>query len=185
MGQGAPGRLRVPVRMPRGRILELNLPLWIGWEHGEALKGVMVSVLMPNAISYGASLERMMGDPELARLLPGARIGYASGDTHTLIDIELPRLKGSGQASLALPISIKQIAGGVHAVMIMAAADGWPTVERRYRLEIEDDDTATPVAEPGSWICRPPEAGRVRELHLPLDRIASTDFSIEPAPPQR
>ena len=65
--------------------------------------------------------------------------------------------------------------------MLMAAAEGLPTVERRYRLEIIDDDTPEAAGPPGvaCWICRPPESGRVRELHLPLDRIASTVFTIE------
>ncbi len=183
LSRRAPLHVIIPVSLTLGRILELSLPLRVCWTGDQDLEDVLIGIVLPNEITYGGSLERMAGDGGGAEL-PGAEVSYASADTHTTISIRLPRLAAGADATVTIPISIKHGAGTAHTLAVSATCEGQEPIERSYELELPeagpDDALAeTPVPAPqGAWICRPDEARRVRELHLPLDRIESTDFAI-------
>lgn len=189
MAPRAPGRLKVPVDLARGRILELSLPLWISAAGGGDLDEVRIHIRMPNEITYAASLDRMTRQPPADP--PGARTSYLSAEHQTTIEISIPHLKGGGEAIIAIPVSIKHAAVGIYPITASASAPEIETIERLYELELIDASTPPPDEDPvPGWICWPDEAARIRDPHLPLDRIVSTKFGIteprddwaEPAP---
>ena len=177
MSRKAPERLRVPVDLARGRILELNLPLLIA-NAGEAELGqVVLLITLPNEITYGASLERLTRQ-EVAGL-PGSVVRYQLSEAQTQIGVDLPRLAPGATASLPIPISIKHAADAAYPIVIAAFAPGMAPVERRYELELVDPQGAPDqLSSAEAWICRPDEGSRQRDPHLPLDRISSTQFAI-------
>ena len=177
MSHRAPGRLRVPVDLARGRILELNLPLLLANGGETNLDDVSILITLPNEITYGASLERL-GREGLADL-PGASVRYTLSEHETRIRIDVPRLAPGGQASLPVPISIKHAADAAYPIVAVALAEGLEPMERRYELELMDPSSVlAPVSSQGAWVCRPDETSRERDPHLPLDRIASMKFAI-------
>lgn len=177
MSPRAPGRLKVPVDLTRGRILELSLPLWLSSTGGSDLDDVKIRIVVPNEITYGASLERITREP-LAEL-PGSRTSYVLAEHQTSIEIDIPFLAGGTEANIPVPISIKRAAVGAYLIQASASAPALETIERRYAIELVDV-SAPDEADDGvpGWICRPDEAARVRDPHLPLDRIVSTTFGI-------
>lgn len=185
MSRRAPGRLRVPVDLARGRILELNLPLLVGNSGDADLDDIRIHITLPNEITYGASLERL-GREGLAGL-PGAVVRYALTEHDTRIRIEAPHLARGALASLPVPVSIKHAAEAAYPIVATVSAEGLEPLERRYELELLDPSAVVaPVSTQGAWVCRPDETSRQRDPHLPLDRIASMEFAIaEPgmAPP--
>ena len=177
MSRRAPERLRVPVDLTRGRILELSLPLLLANEGETNLEDVSVLITLPNEITYGASLERLSRGGLAG--LPGASVRYTLSEHETRIRIDVPRMAPGAQASLPVPISIKHAADAAYPIMAVAMADGLEPMERRYELELMDPaGVLAPVSSPGAWVCRPDEASRQRDPHLPLDRIASMQFVI-------
>jgi hypothetical protein len=181
MSRRAPERLRVPVDLARGRILELNLPVLLANAGDTELEDVVVHIVLPNEITYGASLERL-GREGLAGV-PGAVARYVLSEHDTRIRIDIPRLAAGAMVGIPAPISIKHAAEGAYPIMAMAFAPGLEPVERRYELELMDPAAViAPVSSHNAWVCRPDETSRQREPHLPLDRIASMQFAIsEPA----
>ena len=181
MSARAPRRLRVPVELARGRILELNLPLLVE-NSGEAdLHDISVHIVLPNEITYGASLERL-GREGLAGL-PGSKVRYTLAEHDTRIRIDAPRLARGAQATLPVPVSIKHAADSTYPIVAIVSAEGAEPLERRYELELLD--TAAPAAAASSadaWVCRPDESSRQRDQHLPLDRITSMRFAIAEPP---
>ena len=184
MSARAPERLRVPVDLARGRILELNLPLLLANPGDDELEGVSVRLTLPNEITYGASLERLARDGVPG--LPGTRIRYALAEHETHIRIDLGRLGPGEAATLPTPISIKHAADAAYPIVVVAHAQGMEPLERRYELELVDPAVAAiPLSHEDAWICRPDEGARQRDPHLPLDRIASMRFVIfEPNAPE-
>ena len=178
----APEAILMPLRLVRGRILEVNLPLGLTWTGRHDLEDLLIRVQLPNDITYGASLEHMLHAP-LPAQLPVASISYASAQARTTISITAPQAPGGTEASFALPISVTQMSARTHPVLLTVSAAGVEPIVRNYVLELLEDagDNATepaPEVPPGVWICRPDDARRERDPHLPLDRIASTTFAI-------
>lgn len=184
MSARAPERLRVPIDLVRGRILELNLPLLLANAGDDELEDVSVRLTLPNEITYGASLERLARDG--APGLPGTTIRYALSEHETHIRVDVPRLAPGEAATLPTPISIKHAADAAYRILAVAHAPGLEPLERRYELELVDPTLAVqPVSTADAWICRPDEGSRQRDPHLPLDRIASMRFVIfEPDAPE-
>ncbi len=177
MSRRAPGRLRVPVDLARGRILELNLPLLVANAGDADLDNVSIHITLPNEITYGASLERL-GREGLAGL-PGAVVRYALNEHDTSIRIDVPRLAPGALASLPVPVSIKHAAYAAYPIVATVSAEGLEPLERRYELELLDPAAVVAaVSTQGAWVCRPDETSRQRDPHLPLDRIASMEFAI-------
>jgi len=177
----APSRLRFPLRLTIGRILELNLPLRLDWSGDYPLDRVELRLLLPNEITYGPSLERLI--VEAPRALPGAAARYASGQTHTLVTVAAPQLAAKASATLVVPISVKPGAAGAFPVQITLSCPSLGEKERRYRLElieVADDAQAADVAvaTPDAWTCLPDEASRLTDPDQPLDRLASTRFAV-------
>ena len=183
MSRRAPERLRVPVGLARGRILELNLPLLLANAGETRLDDVSIHIVLPNEITYGASLERL--SRETLAGLPGAVIRYALSEHETRIRIDVPRLEPGVMASVPVPISVKHAADGAYPVVAIAFAQGLAPVERRYELELTDPASAAgPAPSRDAWVCRPDETSRQRDPRLPLDRICSMEFQVaEPAAP--
>ena len=183
MSRRAPERLRVPVGLARGRILELNLPLLVANAGETALADVSIHVVLPNEITYGASLERLSREAPAG--LPGAITRYALSEHETRIRIDVPRLEPGVMASVPVPISIKHAAEGAYPIVAIAFAEGLAPVERRYELELMDPASMiAPASSREAWVCRPDEISRERDPHLPLDRICSMEFQVaEPATP--
>ncbi len=177
MSRRAPERLCVPVGLARGRILELNLPLLLDNAGEVDLEDVSILITLPNEITYGASLERMGREGMAA--LPGAVARYALSEHETRIRIDIPRLKAGAAVRLPTPISIKHAAHAAYPIVAVAFATGLEPVERRYALELMDpSDQVAPTVMPGAWVCRPDETVRLRDPHLPLDRICSMEFQV-------
>ena len=177
MSRRAPERLRVPVDLARGRILELSLPLLLANDGETNLDDVSIHITLPNEITYGASLERL-GREGLAGLA-GAAVRYTLTEHETRIRIDVPRMAPGATASVPVPISIKHAADAAYPIVAMVLAEGLQPLERRYELELMDPAGGlAPVSSPGAWVCRPDEACRQRDPHLPLDRIASMQFVI-------
>ena len=181
MSRRAPGRLRVPVDLARGRILELNLPLLLANTGEGALDEVSIHITLPNEITYGASLERL-GREGLTGM-PGAAVRYTLTEHETRIRIDAPHLAAGAQASVPVPVSIKHAADSAYSILATVSAKGQEPVERRYELELLDPSAVmAAVSTQAAWVCRPDETSRQRDPHLPLDRIASMQFAIaEPA----
>jgi hypothetical protein len=181
MSRRAPGRLRVPVDLARGRILELNLPLLLANAGETGLDDVSIHITLPNEVTYGASLERL-GREGLAGL-PGAAVRYTLTENETRIRIDAPHLAAGAEARVPVPVSIKHAADCAYPILATVSATGLETVERRYELELLDPTAVmAAVSTQAAWVCRPDETSRQRDPHLPLDRIASTQFAIaEPA----
>lgn len=183
LSPGSPQRLRIPVSMASGRILELGLPLWLSTQGGRDLEDVRVRIALPTEITYGASLDRMT-DSSLG--LPGARAVYSSGADKTVIDISLPKAPGEAQVEIPIPVCIKGLPVGAHAVGISVAGGGLEPLQREYLLELvaeADGEVCELVAtdEGVVWICRPDEGQRQRDPRLPLDRIGR--FRVESSAP--
>lgn len=177
MSARAPERLRVPVDLARGRILELNLPLLLANAGEEALEDVSIQLILPNEITYGASLERLARDG--APGLPGSRISYALSEHETHIRIDVARLEPGDAATAPVPISIKHAADAAYRIRATGVAGGIEPVQRRYELELLDRGAqATGPDTPEVWTCRPDEQSRQRDPFLPLDRIASMRFAM-------
>ncbi|HEY5411048.1 MAG TPA: hypothetical protein VIJ94_10020 [Caulobacteraceae bacterium] len=176
MSRRAPERLRVPIDLARGRILELNLPLLIANAGDADLENVSVHVTLPNEITYGASLERLArnGMPGL----PEATVRYALSEAETHIRVDIPRLAAGAIATLPAPISIKHAADVAYPILASAFAQGLEPLQRRYELELMGPAMTAPVSSKEAWVCRPDETSRQRDPHLPLDRIGSMQFSI-------
>lgn len=177
MSRRAPERLRVPVDLTRGRILELNLPLLLA-NAGEAeLRDLTIHLTLPNEITYGASLERL--NREGVAGAPGAVVRYVLSEHETRIRFDIPRLEPGAMVSIPAPISIKHAADAAYPIVAIAFAEGLEPLERRYELELMDPNAAiAPVSSRDAWVCRPDESSRQRDPHLPLDRIASMQFVI-------
>jgi len=177
MSRRAPGRLRVPVDLARGRILELNLPLLLENTGDVDLHDVSIQITLPNEITYGASLERL--GREGLQGLAGATVRYALTEHETRIRIDTPLLARGAQASLPIPVSIKHAADAAYPISAKVMAPDMEPLERHYDLELLDPAAVVaPVSTQSAWVCRPDEASRQRDPHLPLDRIASTHFAI-------
>ena len=177
MSRRAPERLRVPVDLARGRILELSLPLLLANEGETNLDDVSILITLPNEITYGASLERLGREGLVG--LTGAAVRYTLSEHETRIRIDVPRMAPGARASVPVPISIKHAADAAYPIVAIALAQGLEPVERRYELELMDPSgVLAPVSSHGAWVCRPDEACRQRDPHLPLDRIASMQFVI-------
>lgn len=183
MSRRAPGRLRVPVDLARGRILELNLPLLLASAGEGSLDDVSIHITLPNEITYGASLERL-GREGLAGL-PGSVVRYTLTEHETRIRIDAPHLAAGAQASVPVPVSIKHAADSAYPILAAVSAKDAEPVERRYELELLDPSAVmAAVSTQAAWVCRPDESSRQRDPHLPLDRIASMQFAIaEPGAP--
>ncbi len=181
MSRRAPERLRVPVGLARGRILELNMPLLLANAGETGLDDVSIHIVLPNEITYGASLERL--SREALAGLPGAVTRYALSEHETRIRIDVPRLEPGVMASVPVPISIKHAADGAYPVVAIAFAQGLAPVERRYELELIDPaSTIAPAPSRDAWVCRPDETSRQRDPQLPLDRICSMEFQVAEPP---
>jgi hypothetical protein len=183
LSPGSPQRLRIPVAMASGRILELGLPLHLSTRGGRDLEDVRLKITMPTELTFGASLDRMTGS---ALALPGARAAYASGPDGTVIDISLPKTPGGAEVEIPIPVCVKGAPAGTHTLAISAEGGGLDPIALEYRVEIEPDAEGEVCALVDSeeglvWICRPVEDQRQRDPALPLDRIAR--FRIEDAPP--
>lgn len=178
MSPRAPSRLKVPVDLARGRILELSLPLWVSTVGGGDLKDLKIRIVLPNEITYGASLDRLTRDPPAE--LAGAQASYVSTEHFTTIDILTPLLAGGTEAIIPVPVSIKHAAVGRYPILASASAQDLETIERRYEIELLDASApaSAELTSAGEWVCRPDEAARVRDPDLPLDRIVSTNFRI-------
>ena len=177
MSAQAPERLRVPVDLARGRILELNLPLLLVNAGDDELEQVSVQLTLPNEITYGASLERLAreGVPEL----PGVTIRYALSEHETRIRVDIPQLAPGAAVTLPTPISIKHAPDAAYRILATAQVPGLEPLQRRYELELMDRATSTaPLSSADAWVCRPDETSRQRDPHLPLDRITSMQFAI-------
>ena len=177
MSPRAPPRLKVPVDLARGRILELSLPLWISAAGSCDLPDLTIRIMLPNEITYGASLDRMAREPIPG--VAGARVAYASSENQTTITIEVSLLEGGTEANIPVPVSIKHAGAGAYPIAATAACAALGMVECSYELDLVD--SSTPVSnEIGTvgWTCRPDEASRVRDPDLPLDRIISTAFVV-------
>ena len=183
MSRRAPERLKVPVRLNRGRILELNLPLLLSNAGETGLDDISIHITLPNEITYGASLERL--SREALGALPGAVARYTLSEHETRIRIDIPRLEAGAMASVPVPICIKHAADAAYAIVAVAVAEGLEPVERRYELELMDPAAViAPASSRDAWVCRPDETSRQRDPHLPLDRLCSMEFQVsEPAPP--
>ncbi len=175
MSARAPTRLKVPVDLARGRILELSLPLWLSSGDGCDLRNLKVQIVLPNEITYGASLDRL--SRETVPALPGAKTSYTSAESHTLIEIDIPLLAGGTEALIPIPISIKHAAAVAYPIMAMVSCEELDPVKRRYELELSSPG-GEEIEDGESWTCRPDESARTRDPPLPLDRIASTRFVI-------
>jgi hypothetical protein len=183
LSPGSPDRLRIPVNMAAGRILELGLPLWLSTQGGRDLEDVKLRIALPTEITYGASLDRMT---DSALGLPGARAAYSTGPGQTFIDINLPKTPGGAEVEIPIPVCIKGLPIGDHALAISAVGGGLEPIERAYRLELvaaaEGEVCELVETDQGAvWICRPDEGQRQRDPRLPLDRIAR--FKIEDQAP--
>jgi len=177
MSAQAPERLRVPVDLARGRILELNLPLLLANAGDDELEGISVQLTLPNEITYGASLERLAR--EGAPGLPGVIIRYALSEHETRIRVDIPRLAPGAAVTLPTPISIKHAPDTAYQILATAHVPGMEPLQRRYELELMDRAISTaPLSSADAWVCRPDEDSRQRDPHLPLDRIASMQFVI-------
>ena len=176
MSRRAPERLRVPIDLTRGRILELNLPLLIANAGDADLENVSVHVTLPNEIPYGPSLERLARNG--LQGLPDATVRYALSEAETHIRVDIPRLAAGAIATLAAPISIKHAADAAYPILASAFAQGLEPLQRRYELELMGPVLPAPVSSTEAWVCRPDETSRQRDPHLPLDRIGSMQFSI-------
>jgi hypothetical protein len=172
----APERLRVPIDLTRGRILELNLPLLVANAGDTELENVSVQLILPNEITYGASLDRLAraGLPGL----PDATVRYALSESETHIRVEIPRLAAGVIATLPTPISVKHAADAAYPILATAFAQGLEPQQRRYELELMGPAATPPVSSKEAWVCRPDETSRQRDPHLPLDRIGSMQFAI-------
>ena len=175
----APETLVTPVRLIRGRILEINLPVGLSWTGAHELNDLTISIQLPNEITYGASLEHMLQQP-LPPELPGATVGYASALARTSISIMASRAPAGVEAWFDLPVSVTQMSARAHPVLLTVSAVGIEPIARNYVLELTEDTgvEGEPTAKPDSWICRPDDAQRERDPQLPLDRIAATNFTI-------
>ena len=177
MSAHAPERLRVPVDLVRGRILELNLPLLLANAGDDELENVCVQLTLPNEITYGASLERLAR--EGAPGLPGVTIRYALSEHETRIRVDIPRMAPGAAVTLPTPISIKHAPDAAYEIVATAHVPGMEPLQRRYELELMDRAISTaPLSSADAWVCRPDENARQRDPHLPLDRIASMQFAI-------
>jgi len=182
MSPRAPERLRLPVELARGRILELNLPLLVANSGETDLGDVSIHVTLPNELTYGASLERF-GREGLTGL-PGAAARYALSEHETRIRIDVAHLARGAEATVPVPVSIKHAADTAYPIVIMAFAEGLQRLERCYELELLDPaSVVAPVSSKDAWVCVPDDRAREREPHLPLDRIASTEFTVVEAGP--
>lgn len=176
MSRRAPERLRVPIDLTRGRILELNLPLLVANAGDMELENVSIQLILPNEITYGASLDRLArnGMPGL----PDATVRYALSEAETHIRVDIPRLAAGAVATLPAPISIKHAADAAYPILATAFAQGLEPLQRRYELELMGPAAIAPVSSKEAWVCRPDETSRQRDPHLPLDRIGSMQFAI-------
>lgn len=168
LAQRAPGRLRVPVTLSYGRILELGLPLRISTRRGCELSDVKLTISVPNEVTYGASLQRMADGP-----LPieGAKVSYSTADSLTLIDLSLPRLEADAVVELAVPVCVKRAVERAFTVKVSASSEALGEVLRAFDVELVGprEDLA---GEDGGWrVFHPDEAHRVKDERLPLDRI--------------
>jgi hypothetical protein len=180
MSPRAPERLRVPVDLARGRILELSLPLWVSAAGSCDLPDLTIRIVLPNEITYGASLDRLAREP-----IPGltdTRVAYASSENQTTITIEVLLLEGGTEANIPVPVSIKHAGAGVYPIAASASCAVLGTIERSYELDLVDPSTpfSNQIGALG-WTCRPDESSRVRDPDLPLDRIVSTAFVVTEA----
>ena len=177
----APEALVTPVRLVRGRILEINLPVGLSWTGTQDLDDLAISIQLPNEITYGASLEHMLQQPPPANL-PGATISYASALARTTISILTRRAPGGLETWFALPVSVTQMSARAHPVLLTVSAAGIEPIARNYVLELTEDagveGEPEPAAKPDAWVCRPDDSRRERDPQLPLDRIAAANFSI-------
>ena len=177
--EDAPDTIRIPVKLTKGRILEINLPLGVSWTGGRDLEEVAIRIDLPNAITYGASLEHMLQAERPSGLLQST-ISYASAHDRTAISILAQALRARSETSFAVPISLTQMTAPSHQIRLAARGPGLEPIERTYILELYEDADADPGQSllPGSWTCRPEDGQRVRDPHLPLDRVTSTLFTI-------
>ena len=65
-------------------------PLWISSAGGCDLDDVRIRIVVPNEVTYGASLERLTREPLVE--LPGAHTSYQVAEHQTTIEIIIPRL---------------------------------------------------------------------------------------------
>jgi hypothetical protein len=169
LAQGAPGRLRVPVNLTYGRILELGLPLRVSTEGGCDLDRVKLRVSMPNDVTYGASLERLSDGPFG---IPGAKVAYSTADSLTFIDIDLPHVPAETVAEFAIPVCVKRAVERAFTFKVAVSSEALGEVLRTYDVELVGPREDAIAGEDGWLVFRPDEADRIMDERLPLDRIA-------------
>lgn len=173
----APGRLRLPVRLEPGRMLEVDIPIALSWTGAQHLYLVHVVAVLPRALVDEASLERLVAELRPGREDARAEVSH-QGATSTLTFV-LARLAGGAQVSLPIPICLTAETSGAFELRLSVDCAAMDAFERRYLLEpIPPDRWQTEPREPGIWICAPDEESRMVDPELPLDRIASMKFLV-------
>ncbi len=174
----APKRVGLPVKTTLGRILEIGLPLHLRWTGDSGLADLRIEADLPNDITYGPSLERMINEG-LPRGLSGASATYASGPALTTVKDRAARLEPETDAVVFIPIAVKHGQAGAYPVTVTVSSAGAPTVRLEHVLELFA--AKNPRAAAADWLCVPDEAARTRDGRLPLDRITSARFGRAPA----
>jgi len=169
----APRRVSVPVLTTRGRILEIGLPLHLRWTGAGDLADLRIETELPNDITYGPSLERMIVEG-LPCALSGGHATYASGPALTTVRDRAARLEPGVQTVVFIPIAVKHGQAGAFPVSIAVSSAGAPTVRLDHVLELFAAKGGCAAA---AWLCVPDETARTRDERLPLDRITSTRFA--------
>jgi hypothetical protein len=169
----APKRLSVPVLTTRGRILEIGLPLHLRWTGAGDLADLSIETQLPNEITYGPSLERMIAEG-LPCALAGGHATYASGPALTTVRDRAARLQPGVETVVFIPIAVKHGQAGAFPVSIAVSSAGAPTARLDHVLELF---AAKGPCAAAAWLCVPDEAARTRDERLPLDRITSARFA--------
>lgn len=170
----APERVGVPVLTVRGRILEIGLPLHLRWTGERDLADLRIETTLPNEITYGPSLERMIAEG-LPRGLSGGSATYASGPALTTVRDRAARMEPGVETVVFIPIAVKHGQAGAYPVSVAVSSAGAPTVRLEHVLELFAAKDARATTDAG-WLCVPDEAARTRDARLPLDRITSARF---------
>ena len=173
----APKRVSLPVKTTRGRILEIGLPLHLRWTGDGDLADLRIETTLPNDITYGPSLERMI-DEGLPCGLSGGSATYASGPALTWVRDRAARLEPGADTVVFIPIAVKHGQAGAYPVSVAVSSAGAPTVRLDHVLELFA--AQDPRVAGCAWLCVPDEAARTRDARLPLDRITSARFGRTP-----
>ena len=170
----APDRIVLPASPAVGRFLEIGLPLTLRWTGEDDLEDVLVRIVIPTDITFGASLDRMtrLGPP--AGLI-GPGIGHTITEMGAMVVVKAERLVHGAPVVLTFPVSIRQGTAGSYRIEIDVVTDRLATVTLVHTLEIAPGSGGR---RPAGWTAVPDEGPRLHDPRQPIDRPASPEFRI-------